>query len=231
MRSLLPAISQTAGFSLLLVTLSQCIYALIKAYYGGLHFSTPLLNFPYCLSHYFTECFANPFTSDVNSSQVSSLSDLLVRQRHTECDCKRSPLSFHLERQDVLSCSLGGLCPDPPCAVLLGTAVPLPLSGGTMSYSILTLPVLGDSCAPAFDPPPTGGGVVVASWSAMLLVLSSWDCELTVAPVRFAPDCTPMLLFDSLGHTTFHFAIGCCHCEAPLIKLLCDNVRYMISYR
>ena len=112
------------------------------------------------------------FTSDVNSSQVSSLSDLLVRWRRTEHDRKRSSLSFHLERQDVLSCSLGGSCPDPPCAVLSGTALPLPLSGGTMSYSILMSLVLGDSCAPVFDPPPAGGGVVVVSQSAMLLVLS-----------------------------------------------------------
>ena len=34
-----------------------------------------------------------------------------------------------------------------------------------------------------------------------------------VTPVRFAPDCTPMLLYDGLGHTTFRFAIGCHHCE------------------
>ena len=71
--------------------------------------------------------------------------------------------SFHLERRDVLSHSLGGSCPDPPCTVLLGTALPLPLSGGMTLYSSLTLLVLGDSCAPVFDPPPMGGGVVVAS--------------------------------------------------------------------
>ena len=113
------------------------------------------------------------FTLDANSSQVSSSSDLLVGWRCTECDHERSLLLFRLERQDVLSCSLGGSCPDPPCAVLLGTALPLPLSGGTMSYSSLMSLVLGDSCAPVFDPPPMGGGVVVASQSAMLPVSSS----------------------------------------------------------
>ena len=76
-----------------------------------------------------------------------------------------------------------------------------------MSYSSLTSLVLGDSCAPVCDPPPAGGGVVVALRSATLLVLSSQDCELTVTPVRFAPDCAPVLLFDCLGHPTFHFAI------------------------
>ena len=42
-----------------------------------------------------------------------------------------------------------------------------------MSYSSSTLLILGDSCAPVFDPPPVGGSVVVVSQSAMLLVLSS----------------------------------------------------------
>ena len=116
---------------------------------------------------------ATLFTLDANSSQVSSSSDLLVGRRCTECDCKQSLLSFCLERRDLLSCFLGGSCPDPLCTVLSGTALPLPLSGGTMSYSSLTLLVLGDSCAPVFDPPPAGGGIVVASQSAMLLVLSS----------------------------------------------------------
>ena len=136
------------------------------------------------------------FISDASSFQVSLSFDLLVRHWCIERDRERSSLTFRLERQDVLSHSLGGSCPDPPCAMLLGTALPLPLPGGTTSYSSLTLLVLGDSCASVFDPPPVGGGVVVASWSATLLVLSSQDCELTVAPVRFAPDCTPVLLFD-----------------------------------
>ena len=164
------------------------------------------------------------FTLDARPSQVSSSSDLLVGQRRVEHDREWSSLSFHLKRQDVLSHSLGGSCPDPPCAVLSGTALPLPLSGSMMSYSSLTSLVLGDSCAPVCDPPPTGGGVVEASRSATLLVSSSWDCELTVMPVRFAPDCTPMLLFNCLGCTTFRFAIGCHHCKAPLIELLCDEL-------
>ena len=109
-----------------------------------------------------SEHFTTLFTSDVNSSQVSSLSDLIVGWQHTECDHERSSLSVHLEKQYVLSHSLGGSCPDPPCTVLSGTALPLPLSGGMTSYSISTSLVLGDSCAPAFDPPPTGGGVVIA---------------------------------------------------------------------
>ena len=62
------------------------------------------------------------FTSDARPSQVSSSSDLLVGWRRIERDCEQSSLSFHLEGQDVLSCSLGGSCPDPPCAVLSGTA-------------------------------------------------------------------------------------------------------------
>ena len=116
---------------------------------------------------------ATLFTLDASSSQVSLSSDHLVRRQHIEHDRERSSLSFHLKRQDVLSRSLGGSCPDPPCAVLLGTALPLPLSGSTMLYSSSTSLVLGDSCAPVFDPPPAGGGVVVASRSAMLLVSSS----------------------------------------------------------
>ena len=167
---------------------------------------------------------ATLFTLDANSSQVYSSSNLLVGQRCTERDCERSSLSFHLKRQNVLSHSLGGSCPDPPCAVLLGTALPLPLSGGTTSYSSLTSLILGDSCAPVFDPPPAGGGVVVVSQSAMLLVSNSQDCELTVAPVRFSPDCAPMLLFDCLGHPTFCFAIGCHPYEASLIELLCNKL-------
>ena len=168
--------------------------------------------------------FATLFTSDVNSSQISSLSNLVVRWWHAECDCEWSSLSFHLERQDILSCSLGGSCPDPPCTVLSATAFPLPLSGSTIFYSSLTSLILGDSCAPASDPPPAGGGVVIALQSVMVLVSSSWDCELMVAPVRFAPDCTPMLLYDGLGYTTFCFAIGCHCCEVPLIKLLFDEL-------
>ena len=105
------------------------------------------------------------FTSDARPSQVSLLSDLLVRWRRVECDREQSSLLFHLKRRDVLSRSLGGSCPDPPCAVLLGTALPLPLSGGTTLYSSSTSLVLGDSCAPVCDPPPVGGGVVVVSRS------------------------------------------------------------------
>ena len=170
------------------------------------------------------ELSATFFTSDASSSQVSLSSNLLVGWQCIERDREQSSLSFHLERQDILSHSLRGSCPDPSCAVLSGTAFPLPLSGGMMSYSSLASLVLGDSCAPVFDPPPAGGGVVVASRPATLLVLSSWDCELMVAPVRFTPDCTPGLLFNSLHHTTFRFAIRCHHCETLLIKLLCDKL-------
>ena len=42
--------------------------------------------------------------------------------------------------------------------------------------------------------------------------------------VRFTPDCAPMLLVNGLGHTIFHFTIGCHHCEVLLIKLLCDKL-------
>ena len=123
-------------------------------------------------------------------SRISSSSNLVVRWWRAECDRERSSLSFHLERQDVLSCSLGESCPNPPWAVLS-----LPLSGGTMLYSSSTSLVLGDSCAPASDPPPMGGGFVVALQSATPLVLSSWACELTVALVRFAPDCASCYKF------------------------------------
>ena len=44
------------------------------------------------------ECFATLFTSDANSSQVSSSSDLLVGWQRTEHDHEQSSLSFHLER-------------------------------------------------------------------------------------------------------------------------------------
>ena len=80
------------------------------------------------------ELSATLFTSDASSSQVSSSSDLLVGWRRIECDHEQSSLLFRLKRRDILSRSLGGSCPDPPCAVLLGTALPLPLSGGTTSY-------------------------------------------------------------------------------------------------
>ena len=93
-----------------------------------------------------------------------------------------------------------------------------------MSYSSLMLLVLRDSCALVSDPPPVGGGFVMASQSAMPLVSSSRDCELMVMIVRFAPDCTPMLLCDGLGHITFRFAIRYHHCEVPLIILLCDKL-------
>ena len=79
--------------------------------------------------------FATLFILDVNSSQTSSSSDLVVGWRCTECDRERSSLSFHLKRQNVLSHSLGGSCPDAPCTVLSGTALPLPLSGSTTSFS------------------------------------------------------------------------------------------------
>ena len=82
----------------------------------------------------------------------------------------------------------------------------------------------GGLLCPSFWSPSTGGGVVVAPRSATLLVLSSRDCELTVMPVRFTPDCAPVLLFDYIGHPTFHFAIRYYHCEMPLIELLCNEL-------
>ena len=109
-----------------------------------------------------SEFLANLSISD-RMSKISSLSDLIVRWQQTECDHERSSLLFHLLRQYTLFWSLGGSWHDPPSAVSSGTAFPLPLSGGTMSYSHLTSLMLGNSCAPASDPPPMGGGVVVAS--------------------------------------------------------------------
>ena len=98
---------------------------------------------------------------------------------------------------------LGGSWPDPPWAVLSDTAFPLQLSGSMMSYSNSTLLVLGDSYTPASNPPPVGGGFVMASRSTMPLFSSSWSCELMVVLVRFAPDCPSVLLCNSLGHATF----------------------------
>ena len=157
-------------------------------------------------------------------SRISSLSDLVVRQQCIECDHKWSSLSFHLERQDVLSWSPGRSWPNPPWVVLSGTAFPLPLSGGMMLYSHSISLVLGDSCAPASDPPPVGGGFVMASQLAMPLVSSSWTCELTVTLVRFAPDCASMLLCDGLGHATFHFAIMILSLCSAIDCLLCDEL-------
>ena len=70
--------------------------------------------------------FATLFISDVISSQTSLSSNLVVGQQCTECDHEQSSLLFHLKRRDILSCSLGRPCPDPPCAVLSGTALPWP---------------------------------------------------------------------------------------------------------
>ena len=67
--------------------------------------------------------------------------------------------------------------------------------------------MLGDSCSPAFNLLPTGGGLFVVSQSAMPLLLSSWSCELMVMLVRFAPDYSSMLLCNCLGNATFHFTI------------------------
>ena len=144
---------------------------------------------------------------DRNPSKISSLSDLVVGWQHTECDCKWLSLLFHLLRQYTPSQSLGGSWPDPPWAVSSGTAFSLPLSGGTTSSSNSTLLVLGDSCAPASNPLPAGGGLVVVSQSSMPLLSSSWRHELTVMLIRFTPDCPSVLLCDCLGHATFCFAI------------------------
>ena len=81
------------------------------------------------------------------------------------------------------------------------------LSGVKISPSNSTWLVLEDSCAPASNPPPTGGGLLVALWSSMWLLSSSQRCELTVVLVRFTPDCSSVLLCDCLGHATFCFII------------------------
>ena len=60
-----------------------------------------------------------------------------------------------------------------------------------------TLLMLGDSCAPASNPPPTGGGLFVASQSLMPLLLSLWRCELIVMLVGFTPDCPSASLCES----------------------------------
>ena len=46
-----------------------------------------------------------------------------------------------------------------------------------------------------------------------------------VALVRFAPDCTSVLLCDGLGRATFCFAIRYHCCEALLIMLLCNKLQ------
>ena len=102
---------------------------------------------------------------------------------------------------------MGGSCPDPPWAVLSGTALSLPLSGVKMLSSNSMLHVLGDSCAPASYPLPSGGGLCVTSQSSTPLLSRSWRCELMVMLFRFAPDCPSRLLCNCLGCTTFHFAI------------------------
>ena len=86
---------------------------------------------------------------DRNSSKISLSSDLVVRWQPTECDCKQSSLLFHLSRRYSHSHSLGGSWPDPPWAVLSGTAFPLPSSGSmTLSSNSMSL-VLGFLC-PSF---------------------------------------------------------------------------------
>ena len=52
--------------------------------------------------------FATSFISDIILSKIFSSSDLVVGQWHTECDHEQSSLSFHFERQDVLSHSQEG---------------------------------------------------------------------------------------------------------------------------
>ena len=61
MMSLQPAISWTAGFCpSLSVTLSQCVYALMKVCYGGLCFNALLLSSPYCLGRHSIWAFHYP---------------------------------------------------------------------------------------------------------------------------------------------------------------------------
>ena len=143
----------------------------MKVCYGVSHLNATLFIILVIIS---SKHFAISFISDIIPSKISLSSDLVIGQQHPECDREQSSLSFCLKRRDILSHSLGGSCPDPPWAVLSGTALPLPLSGGTTLYSSLMSLVLGDSCAPASDPPPIGGGFVVASQFAMPLVSSSW---------------------------------------------------------
>ena len=71
-----------------------------------------------------SEHFAISFILDVIPSKISSSSNLVVGQQCAECDHKWSSLLFCLGRWDVLSHFLGGSCPDPPWAVLSGTALP-----------------------------------------------------------------------------------------------------------
>ena len=78
----------------------------------------------------------------------------------------------------------------------------------------------------------TGGLLCPSLWSTShrrwgccsVTICNATSFELTVAPVRFAPDCAPVLLFDCLGHPTFHFTIWYCRCKMSLIKLLCDEL-------
>ena len=60
------------------------------------------------------------------------------------------------------------------------------------------------------------------SWSTCcsIVICDATGFKLMVMPVRFTPDCTPMLLFNCLGHPTFRFAIGYHRCKMLLIKLL-----------
>ena len=58
----------------------------------------------------------------------------------------------------------------------------------------------------------------MALQSMMPLVSSSQSCELMVVLVRFTPDCTSVLLCNSLGHATFHFAI-----KIPLLFSAIDH--------
>ena len=191
--SLQLAVSQMAGLCVsLTMPLFQRWHRSAMEFHVSMWLSSALLIILVVTS---SECSAILSILDSLPSRISLSSNLVVGQWHIECDREWSSLSFCLKRWDVLSQSLGGSWPDPPWAVLSGTALPLPLSGSTTSYSHSTLLVLGDSYAPASDPPPMGGGFVVALQSATPLVLSSRACELTVALVRFAPDCASCYKF------------------------------------
>ena len=84
----------------------------------------------------------------------------------------------------------------------------------------------------SFDVTCAGGLLCPSFWSTShrrwvccsITICDATGFELMVTLVRFAPDYTSVLLCNSWGQATFHFTIRCCHCEAPLIMLLCNKL-------